>query len=140
EEFYRAVLQHRPEVVIDDRAELIRMAHTQDPDALEHLIGASEETTTGVVTLRAMDRAGALRIPCIAANDARCKHLFDNRYGTGQSAITAVLDSTNLLLAGKTVVVIGYSWVGKGIAARVRGLGGRVVVCEVDPVAALEAV
>ncbi|PZR69213.1 MAG: adenosylhomocysteinase [Candidatus Dormiibacter spiritus] len=138
-EFYSEVLDRRPEVVIDDRAALIRMAHTTHPQALQDLIGASEETTTGVVTLRAMARAGALRIPCIAANDARCKHLFDNRYGTGQSTITAVLDSTNLLLAGKVLLVIGYSWVGKGIAARARGMGAKVTVSEVDPIAALEA-
>ncbi len=139
-EFYAAVLARRPEVVIDDRAELIRMAHTSHPEALRDLIGASEETTTGVVTLRAMARAGALRIPCIAANDAKCKHLFDNRYGTGQSTVTAVLDSTNLLMAGKVVLVVGYSWVGKGIAARARGMGAKIVVSEVDPFAALEAV
>ncbi|MDQ6899886.1 MAG: adenosylhomocysteinase [Candidatus Dormibacteraeota bacterium] len=139
-EFYAEVLGRRPEVLIDDRAALIRMAHTTHPDALQDLIGASEETTTGVVTLRAMAQAGALRIPCIAANDARCKHLFDNRYGTGQSTITAVLDSTNLLLAGKLLLVIGYSWVGKGIAARARGMGAKVTVSEVDPIAALEAV
>ncbi|MBJ7602173.1 MAG: adenosylhomocysteinase [Candidatus Dormibacteraeota bacterium] len=138
-EFYSEVLDRRPEVVIDDRAALIRMAHTTHPQALQDLIGASEETTTGVVTLRAMAGAGALRIPCIAANDARCKHLFDNRYGTGQSTITAVLDSTNLLLAGKVLLVIGYSWVGKGIAARARGMGAKVTVSEVDPIAALEA-
>jgi len=139
-EFYAEVLARRPEVMIDDRAALIRMAHTTHSEVLEDLIGASEETTTGIVTLRAMARDGALKIPCIAANDAKCKHLFDNRYGTGQSTITAVLDSTNLLMAGKSLLVIGYSWVGKGIAARGRGMGARIIVSEVDPIAALEAV
>lgn len=140
EQFYAHVLARRPEVLIDDRAELIRMAHKTHRESLTALLGASEETTTGVVRLAAMDRAGALEIPCIAANDAKCKHLFDNRYGTGQSAVTAILDSTNLLLAGKRVVVVGYGWVGKGIAARARGIGAKVVVSEVSPFAALEAI
>lgn len=140
EQFYALVLARRPEVLIDDRAELIRMAHTTHRESLPALVGASEETTTGVVRLAAMDRAGALEIPCIAANNAKCKHLFDNRYGTGQSAVTAILDSTNLLLAGKRVVVVGYGWVGKGIAARARGIGAQVVVSEVSPFAALEAI
>ena len=137
--FYEQVLARRPEVVIDDRAELIRMAHTTDRGALETLIGASEQTTSGVAILRAMARAGALDVPCIAANDARCKYLFDNRYGSGQSALAAVTDATNLLIAGKTVVVVGYGWVGKGLALRAKGAGARVVVSEVDPFAALEA-
>ncbi|HLH46432.1 MAG TPA: adenosylhomocysteinase [Acidimicrobiales bacterium] len=140
ERFYAEVLARRPEVVIDDRAELVRMAHTTHREALPTLIGASEETTTGVVKLRAMQRAGALEVPCIAANDANCKHLFDNRYGTGQSSVTAILDSTNLQLAGKRVLVIGYGWVGKGVAARAAGLGARVTVSEVNPFAALEAI
>jgi len=106
---------------------------------LDDLIGASEETTSGVVQLRAMEADGTLKVPCIAANDARCKYLFDNRYGTGQSAVNAVLDRTNLLAADKDVVVVGYGWVGKGIAARARGLAARVTVCEVEPFAALEA-
>jgi adenosylhomocysteinase len=106
---------------------------------LETLVGASEETTSGVVALRAMEADGTLRVPCVAANDARCKFLFDNRYGSGQSAVAAVFDSTNLLAAGKRFVVVGYGWVGKGIARRARGFNARVVVCEVDPFAALEA-
>ena len=138
-EFYTEVLARRPEVVIDDRAEMIRMAHSTHREALEHLLGASEETTTGVVAMRAMEADGTLEVPCIAANDARCKYLFDNRYGSGQSCVQAVLDSTNLLMAGKVMLVVGYGWVGKGVARRARGMGARVVVSEVDPFAALEA-
>src|ERR671936_1299334 len=137
--FFEEVLARRPEVVIDDRADVIRLAHTTRPEVLETLVGASEETTSGVVALRAMEADGTLRVPCIAANDARCKYLFDNRYGSGQSTVTAVLDATNLLLAGKRFVVVGYGWVGKGIARRARGLNAEVIVCEVDPFAALEA-
>jgi adenosylhomocysteinase len=137
--FFEEVLARRPEVVIDDRADVIRLAHTTHPEVLEELRGASEETTSGVVALRAMEADGTLEVPCIAANDARCKYLFDNRYGTGQSTVFALLDRTNLLLAGKRFVLVGYGWVGKGIARRARGAGARVVVCEVDPFAALEA-
>jgi adenosylhomocysteinase len=138
-EYFGEVLARRPEVVIDDRADVIRLAHTTHPEVLETLIGASEETTSGVIALRAMEADGTLKVPCIAANDARCKYLFDNRYGTGQSSVNAVLDRTNLLMADKNVVVVGYGWVGKGIAARLRGLAARVTVCEVEPFAALEA-
>lgn len=139
EGFLAAVLDHRPEVVIDDMAELIRMAHTTHTGALVHLQGATEETTSGINTLRAMAADEALRIPCIAANDARCKHLFDNRYGSGQSVVMALLDTTNLMMGGTTVAVVGYGWVGKGVARVARGMGARIVVSEVDPVAALEA-
>jgi adenosylhomocysteinase len=138
ERYFEEVMARRPEAVIDDRAALVRLAH-QQPDALDALVGASEETTTGVAVLRAMEADGALLVPCIAANDARCKYLFDNRYGSGQSTVSAVMDATNLLVAGKVVVVVGYGWVGKGIARRARGLGARVAVSEVDPFAALEA-
>jgi len=137
--FFEEVLARRPEVVIDDRADVIRLSHTTHPEALETLLGASEETTTGVLTLRAMEADGTLKVPCIAANDARCKYLFDNRYGSGQSTVQAVLDNTNLLLAGRRLVVSGYGWVGKGVARRARGMAARVIVCEVDPFAALEA-
>jgi adenosylhomocysteinase len=137
--FFAEVLARRPEVVIDDRADVVRLAHTTHREALGDLIGASEQTTSGVLQLRAMEADGTLQVPCIAANDARSKLLFDNRYGTGQSAINAVLDRTNLLAADKDVVVVGYGWVGKGIAARTRGLAARVTVCEVEPFAALEA-
>jgi adenosylhomocysteinase len=138
-EYFGRVLERRPEVVIDDRADVVRLAHTTHPEALETLLGASEQTTSGLATLRAMEADGTLSVPVLAANDARCKHLFDNRYGSGQSTLMAILDSTNLLLAGKTLCVVGYGWVGKGIARRARGLGARVVVAEVDPFAALEA-
>jgi adenosylhomocysteinase len=137
--FFERVLERRPELVIDDRADVVRLAHTTHRNVLDDLVGACEQTTSGVVALRAMEADGTLDVPVIASNDARCKHLFDNRYGTGQSALTAVLDATNLLLAGKTFVVIGYGWCGKGIARRARGLNARVVVCEVDAFAALEA-
>jgi adenosylhomocysteinase len=138
-EFFERVLERRPEVVIDDRADVVRLAHTTHREVLGELVGACEQTTSGVVALRAMEADGTLEVPVVAANDARCKHLFDNRYGSGQSAVAAVLDATNLLLAGKVLVVVGYGWVGKGIARRARGLNARVVVCEVDPLAALEA-
>jgi adenosylhomocysteinase len=138
-EFFHHVLARRPEVVIDDRADVIRLAHTTHPEVLETLRGASEETTSGVLALRAMEADGTLKVPCIAANDARCKYLFDNRYGSGQSVVNAVLDATNLLMAGKRFVCVGYGWVGKGIAKRARGMGAEVTVCEVDPFAALEA-
>jgi adenosylhomocysteinase len=137
--FFGEVLKRRPEVVIDDRADVIRLAHTTHPEVLQDLIGASEETTSGVLALRAMEADGTLKVPCIAANDARCKYLFDNRYGSGQSTVMAVADSTNLLISGKRLVVIGYGWVGKGIARRARGMNAQVIVCEVDPFAALEA-
>ncbi|HSP71481.1 MAG TPA: adenosylhomocysteinase [Gaiellaceae bacterium] len=137
--YFEQVLARRPEVVIDDRADVIRLAHTTHPEVLETLVGASEETTSGVTALRAMEADGTLKVPCIAANDARCKYLFDNRYGSGQSTVMALLDRTNLLMAGKRFVLLGYGWVGKGIARRARGAGARVVVCEVDPFAALEA-
>jgi adenosylhomocysteinase len=138
-EFFGRVLERRPEVVIDDRADVVRLAHTTHRGVLDELVGACEQTTSGVAALRAMEADGTLEVPVIASNDARCKHLFDNRYGTGQSAVAAVLDATNLLLAGKAFVVVGYGWVGKGIARRARGLNARVIVCEVDPFAALEA-
>lgn len=137
--FFAEVLARRPEVLIDDRAELIRMAHTTHPGALQHLVGAAEQTTSGVRELRAMAREGVLRVPCIASNDARSKYLFDNRYGSGQSVMQAVMDATNLLMAGRVILVVGYGWVGKGIARRARGVGARVVVAEVDAFAALEA-
>ena len=137
--FFGEVLARRPEVVIDDRADVIRLAHTTHPEVLESLVGASEETTSGVIALKAMEADGMLKVPCIAANDARCKYLFDNRYGSGQSTVAAVMDATNLLVAGKRLVVVGYGWVGKGIARRARGVNAQVVVCEVDPFAALEA-
>jgi adenosylhomocysteinase len=129
-----------PVLLVDDRAELTRILHTTQRHRLGGVWGASEQTTSGVTKLRNMEREGKLAFPVIAGNDAMCKHLFDNRYGTGQSVFTAIMALTNLFLGGKTVVVAGYGWCGKGLARRAVGLGARVVVCEVDPVRALEAV
>ena len=126
-------------VLIDDRAGLVRLAHTTRRGLLRNMRGASEETTSGVAKFRAMEREGILEFPVFAANDARCKYLFDNRYGTGQSTLTAIMQNTNLMVGGKRVVVLGYGWCGKGIARYAAGLGARVSVCEVDPVRGLEA-
>src|ERR671933_15951 len=132
-------LDSKPAVLIDDRAGLVRLVHTTRRNLLGGVRGASEETTSGVARYRAMQQEGVLEIPCIAANDARCKYLFDNRYGTGQSTLTAIMQNTNLMVGGKRVVVLGYGWCGKGIARYAAGLGARVTVCEVDPVRGLEA-
>jgi adenosylhomocysteinase len=129
----------REAVFIDDRAGLVRLAHTTRRNLLGHIRGASEETTSGVAKFRAMEREGVLEFPVIAANDARCKYLFDNRYGTGQSTLTAIMQNTNLMIGGKRVVVLGYGWCGKGIARYAAGLGARISVCEIDPVRGLEA-
>jgi adenosylhomocysteinase len=133
------VADGRDAVLIDDRAGLTRLAHTTRDELLPRIRGASEETTSGVARFRAMEREGVLRFPTVAANDARCKYLFDNRYGTGQSALTAIMHNTNLMMGGKRLVVLGYGWCGKGIARYAMGLGARVTVCEVDPVRGLEA-
>ena len=132
-------LSGREAVLIDDRAGLVRLAHTTRRNLLSGIRGASEETTSGVAKFRAMEAEGILEFPVVAANDARCKYLFDNRYGTGQSTITAIMQNTNLMVGGKRVVVLGYGWCGKGIARYAAGLGARVTVCEVDPVRGLEA-
>jgi adenosylhomocysteinase len=128
-----------PEIVIDDGAELTRRIVEHRPDLVEPLAGVTEETTTGVGRLRALEAAGRLTFPAIAANDARCKHMFDNPYGTGQSTLTAILRLTNLSAAGKRFCIVGYGWVGKGLARRAEGLGGKVTVVELDPVQALTA-
>ncbi|MDQ3285925.1 MAG: adenosylhomocysteinase [Actinomycetota bacterium] len=133
------VLDGKEAVLIDDRAGLVRLVHTTRRNLLPGLRGASEETTSGVAKLRAMEGEGVLRLPVIAANDARCKYLFDNRYGTGQSTLTAIMQNTNLMVGGKRVVVLGYGWCGKGIARYAAGLGARVTVCEVDAIRGLEA-
>ncbi len=133
------VLGNGPGILIDDRAGLVKLLHTTRRNLLENARGASEETTTGVAKMEAMQEEGVLEIPCLAANDARCKHLFDNRYGTGQSTITAIMQNTNLMLGGKRLMVLGYGWCGKGIARYAAGLGARVTVCEADPVRGLEA-
>jgi adenosylhomocysteinase len=140
EEYYSgldAVIQSSPQIVMDDGADLHALIHAKKSEI--SVIGGTEETTTGVNRLRAMEREGVLRYPVIAVNDAHTKHLFDNRYGTGQSTVDGILRATNLLLAGKTCVVAGYGWVGRGIAARLRGMGAKVIVTETNPVKALEA-
>jgi adenosylhomocysteinase len=134
-----ATLQHKPEYIIDDGGDLVNLLHTQKRDLLPLVKGGCEETTTGVLRLRAMAEARELAFPMIAVNDALCKHLFDNRYGTGQSTWDGIMRTTNLVVAGKTVVVAGYGWCGRGVALRAKGLGARVIICEVDPVKALEA-
>jgi adenosylhomocysteinase len=134
----RAMLEFDPEVLIDDGADLVALAHATRTDR-GPVLGSTEETTTGVTRLRAMEKAGTLRWPAIDVNDAAMKHLFDNRYGCGQSFLDGLFSSTNLLVAGRTCVVAGYGWVGKGIASRLRGVGADVIVTEVDPVRAIEA-
>lgn len=135
----RSYLATGPDILLDDGASLIRLAHREFPDLVGGMRGAAEETTSGVRPLRAMHAAGALRIPVIAVNDAATKYLFDNVYGTGQSCVMTLLDVTNLQLAGRTVVVVGYGWVGKGVARHAAALGARVVVTELDPIKALQA-
>ena len=133
------VLDLGPDLVVDDGADLIHLLHTKRTELLEGVRGGNEETTTGVIRLRAMEKDGKLGFPVIDVNDAKMKHLFDNRYGTGQSTMDGIMNATNLLIAGKTFVVAGYGWCGRGIASRARGLGAHVVVTEVDPVKAIEA-
>ena len=135
----RTVLEVPPKVTLDDGADLVTMLHKNRTDLLPSVLGGTEETTTGVIRLRAMEREKALRYPIVAVNDAMTKHLFDNRYGTGQSTIDGILRATNTLLAGKTFVVAGYGWCSRGIAMRAKGEGAHVVVTEVDPLRALEA-
>ena len=135
-----AALQHRPHLTMDDGADLVTLAHTQRGDLAQETVGGTEETTTGVIRLRSMAKQGVLKYPIVSVNDADTKHLFDNRYGTGQSTLDGILRATNILIAGCRVVVAGYGWCGRGIAMRARGLGGQVIVAEVDPTRALEAV
>lgn len=134
-----AVLDSHPQVTMDDGADLVNVLHTKRADQLSEVLGGTEETTTGVIRLRAMAIDGALAYPIVSVNDADTKHLFDNRFGTGQSTMDAVMRSTNRLIAGRTVVVAGYGMCGRGVAARAHGLGAHVIVCEVSPTAALEA-
>jgi len=143
ERYYRhiqAVLATAPQVTLDDGADLISTLHGDRKDLVPQILGGTEETTTGVIRLRAMEREGVLAFPVIAVNDADTKHLFDNRYGTGQSTMDGILRATNRLVAGKRVVVVGYGWCGRGVALRAHGLGGNVIVVETDPLRALEAV
>ena len=140
--YYRhinSVLDSRPHITLDDGGDLVSEIHRNRSDLLKDVIGGCEETTTGVIRLRAMDAEGALKYPMVAVNDAMTKHLFDNRYGTGQSALDGIIRATNILLAGKVFTVVGYGWCGRGIAMRAKGLGANVVITEVDPLRALEA-
>ncbi len=139
-EHIHAALDHKPHITMDDGADLVSTLHQDRTDVIDTVIGGTEETTTGVIRLRAMAKAGALAYPIVAVNDALTKHLFDNRYGTGQSTLDGVIRATNVLVSGKTVVVAGYGWCSRGIAMRAEGLGGNVIVTEVDPLKALEAV
>ncbi|MEI6513506.1 MAG: adenosylhomocysteinase [bacterium] len=140
--YYRhinAVLDTKPNITMDDGADLVSTLHTQRTDALQGIIGGTEETTTGVVRLKAMAVDGALGYPIVAVNDAETKHFFDNRYGTGQSTMDGIIRATNLLIAGRTVVIAGYGWCGRGVASRADGLGGHIIVTEVNPTRAIEA-
>jgi adenosylhomocysteinase len=134
-----AAVDHKPQITMDDGADVIGVLHSARREQLGDIVAGTEETTTGVIRLKALERDGALGFPVIAVNDAKTKHLFDNRYGTGQSTIDGIIRATNVLLAGKRFVVSGYGWVGKGVAMRAKGLGALVVVTEVDPISALEA-
>jgi len=140
EDHIRRVLQAGPNIIIDDGGDLVSLMHAEFPELIPNVIGGCEETTTGILRLRAMDRAGKLAFPMMLVNNADCKHLFDNRYGTGQSVWDGINRTTNLIVAGKTVVVAGYGWCGKGVAMRAKGLGAKVIVTEVDPVKGMEAV
>src|SRR5260221_2868903 len=135
-----AALDHKPQITMDDGADLVGVLHTKRVAELAHVIGGTEETTTGVIRLRAMAKEGALKFPIIAVNDADTKHLFDNRYGTGQSTMDGIIRATNFLIAGSKFVVAGYGWCGRGLASRARGPGPEVIVTEIDPTKALEAV
>lgn len=143
ETYYRhinAALDHKPNMTMDDGCDLVSTLHTKRTELLPNIIGGMEETTTGVIRLKSMEKNGVLKFPVLAVNDSDTKHMFDNRYGTGQSSLDAIIRATNILLAGRTVVVCGYGWCGRGVASRAHGLGANVIVTEVDPTRALEAV
>jgi adenosylhomocysteinase len=133
-------LDHAPQMTIDDGADLVTQLHTKRNDLIKNVIGGTEETTTGVIRLRSMEKEGALKYPIIAVNDALTKHFFDNRYGTGQSTLDGITRATNILWAGKKVVILGYGWCGRGVAMRAKGMGSQIIVTEVDPLKAIEAV
>src|SRR5579884_2899803 len=140
--YYRhihAALDHKPNMTMDDGCDLVSTLHTSRTELIPAIIGGMEETTTGVIRLRSMEKSGVLKFPVLAVNESDTKHMFDNRYGTGQSSIDAIVRSTNVLLAGRTVVVFGYGWCGRGVASRAHGMGANVIVTEVDPTHALEA-
>ncbi len=132
-------LSHKPNIVIDDGADLVSFLHEKRPDLMEEVWGGCEETTTGIIRLKAMEKQGVLKFPMVAVNDADCKHLFDNRYGTGQSTWDGIMRNTNLIIAAKKVVVVGYGWCSRGIAMRAAALGAQVIVTEIDPIKAIEA-
>jgi adenosylhomocysteinase len=134
-----SVLDHDPEILIDDGGDLITLVHTKRKKLLDVVKGANEETTTGVVRLKAMEKDGTLKFPVVDVNDAKMKHFFDNRYGTGQSTVDGIMSATNLLIAGRKVVIAGYGWCGRGVAMRMDGMGGNVTVTEIDPIKAIEA-
>jgi adenosylhomocysteinase len=136
----QSAIGHRPQVTMDDGADVVSTLHSNRKDLLKHVLGGTEETTTGVIRLRSMAEKGVLKFPVISVNDADTKHLFDNRYGTGQSTLDGIIRGTNRLIAGTAVVIAGYGWCGRGVAMRARGLGANVIVTEIDPVKALEAV
>lgn len=136
----KSALDHKPHITMDDGADLVSTIHGKRKDLLKYIIGGTEETTTGVIRLRSMEKKGVLKFPLIAVNDADTKHLFDNRYGTGQSTIDGIIRATNILLAGTYFVVCGYGWCGRGVAMRAKGMGAKVIITEVDPLKSLEAV
>ena len=138
-EHMQQALNHTPNLIIDDGCDLVAAVHSQRPDLAENIIGSTEETTTGIVRLEALENQGLLKFPAVGVNTSLTKHLYDNRYGTGQSAMDGIIRATNILIAGKTVVVSGYGWCGKGCAMRAKALGANVIVCEVEPLKALEA-
>jgi len=136
----RTALDYHPDIVIDDGSDVVATLIKERPDQVKEIIGSTEETTTGIQRLEAMRKAGVLTFPSIAVNDAQTKHFFDNRYGTGQSTLDGIIRATNILLAGRNIVVVGYGWCGKGVALRARGMGANVIVTEIDPIKAVEAV
>ena len=138
-EHINEAIKHNPDIIIDDGCDMVSTIHEQRPDLIDKIIGSTEETTTGIIRLQAMEKQGTLGFPAVGVNTSLTKHLYDNRYGTGQSAFDGVLRAANILIAGKTVVVSGYGWCGKGVALRAKALGANVIVCEVDPLKALEA-
>jgi len=140
EHFLHLALDTKPDIIVDDGGDLVSLLHGERSELAANILGGSEETTTGVIRLKALEADGRLKFPMIAVNDAYCKYLFDNRYGTGQSTWDGIMRTTNLTVAGKTVVVVGYGWCGKGVAMRAKGLGANVIITEIDPIKAIEAV
>ena len=138
-EHARMALEHNPDIIIDDGCDLVATLHAERPELASRVIGSTEETTTGIIRLQALEAQGELRFPALGVNTSLTKHLYDNRYGTGQSAMDGIMRAANILIAGKTVVISGYGWCGRGCALRAKALGANVIVCEVDPLKALEA-